>query len=407
MPWGTRMERITSSSPTGATEAGTAAERRSRPAAGTPRPTGRFGFPPAAPTPVLDTQDLNFQLDYRSTPTSPWITLTGAYLLSNGVAYGRRQLRRQPRRVYPGYWMGEDGATRTGETRTPTARRRTGSRPRAPESTTCPGPSRREALLWARPPSRGCSSTVCLDRRLQQLRRRRRRGAEVAISGAFQVGGTAYDDTMTIPQTAFLDMPSMVLKPTIPGDANLDGKVDVNDLTIVLTNFGQTTNMNWSTGDFNGDGRVDVNDLTIVLAHFGQSVGSGGVAPVPEPSTVVIVAAGLLGLLACAWKNPRLKENPVARCDNFCLGGTGFALLVGKSTASGVKARIAAFRFDDSDPPASNVTAAARAGERGEGLRFGLLRALECGAIRGVEQAVRPLALFGVHRRVSPQHQTR
>ena len=35
-------------------------------------------------------------------------------------------------------------------------------------------------------------------------------------------------------------MPSMVLKPTILGDANLDGKVDVNDLTIVLANFGQT-----------------------------------------------------------------------------------------------------------------------------------------------------------------------
>ena len=28
-------------------------------------------------TPVLNTQDLNFQLDYRSTPTSPWVTLTG------------------------------------------------------------------------------------------------------------------------------------------------------------------------------------------------------------------------------------------------------------------------------------------------------------------------------------------
>ena len=62
------------------------------------------------------------------------------------------------------------------------------------------------------------------------------RGAEAAISGAFQVGGTAYDDTMTIPQTAFLYMPSIVLDPTILGDANLDGKVDVNDLTIVLSN---------------------------------------------------------------------------------------------------------------------------------------------------------------------------
>ena len=98
----------------------------------------------------------------------------------------------------------------------------------------------------------------------------------------------------------------MVLKHTILGDANLDGKVDLNDLTVVLTSFGQTTGMNWSTGDFNGDGRVDVNDLTIVLSHFGGSEsGSAGITPAPEPSTIAIVAAGLLGLLAYAWKNRR------------------------------------------------------------------------------------------------------
>ncbi len=37
--------------------------------------------------------------------------------------------------------------------------------------------------------------------------------------------------------------------PNNPGDANGDGRVDVNDLTIVLTNYGQT-GMLWSQGDF-------------------------------------------------------------------------------------------------------------------------------------------------------------
>ena len=37
-------------------------------------------------SPVLNTQDLNFELDYRATPTSAWITITNTYLLSNGVA---------------------------------------------------------------------------------------------------------------------------------------------------------------------------------------------------------------------------------------------------------------------------------------------------------------------------------
>ena len=59
-------------------------------------------------TPVLNTQDLNFQLNYRSTPTSPWIAITGAYLLSNGVAKLDVTVGDAG---YPGYWMGCDDAT--------------------------------------------------------------------------------------------------------------------------------------------------------------------------------------------------------------------------------------------------------------------------------------------------------
>ena len=68
----------------------------------------------------------------------------------------------------------------------------------------------------------------------------------------------------------------------MPGDAELDGKVDVNDLTIVLTHYGQT-GMTWTTGDFQGDGKVDVNDLTIVLSRYGQSLGSSAAAVAAAP----------------------------------------------------------------------------------------------------------------------------
>jgi hypothetical protein len=52
-----------------------------------------------------------------------------------------------------------------------------------------------------------------------------------------------------------------------PGDVNGDGVVDLNDLNLVLTNFGQNT----SDGDANGDGVVDLNDLNLVLTNFGIS----------------------------------------------------------------------------------------------------------------------------------------
>jgi len=53
--------------------------------------------------------------------------------------------------------------------------------------------------------------------------------------------------------------------PQCPGDVNGDGTVDLNDLNLVLTNFGQQT----SEGDADGNGIVDLDDLNIVLSNFG------------------------------------------------------------------------------------------------------------------------------------------
>jgi probable HAF family extracellular repeat protein len=100
-----------------------------------------------------------------------------------------------------------------------------------------------------------------------------------------------------------------LLTAAIPGDAIGDGTVDINDLTIVLTHYGQT-GQTWSDGEFTGSGTVDINDLTIVLAHYGDSVGAGAgsLSAVPEPGGLVLLAAsGFFGLLACArrkrWKD--------------------------------------------------------------------------------------------------------
>ena len=58
--------------------------------------------------------------------------------------------------------------------------------------------------------------------------------------------------------------------------------------------------MTWVTGDFNGDGRVDVNDLTIVLSIFGQSLSGSsamGMAAVPEPASLILLGVGAISLL--------------------------------------------------------------------------------------------------------------
>ena len=99
-----------------------------------------------------------------------------------------------------------------------------------------------------------------------------------------------------------------------PGDANGDGTVDINDLTIVLANFGQI-GMTWSQGEFTGDGKVDINDLTIVLANFGKTYGAAGIKAVPEPASLILLA-GAIGLLAFAWRRraehwPQLVRWPI------------------------------------------------------------------------------------------------
>jgi hypothetical protein len=85
----------------------------------------------------------------------------------------------------------------------------------------------------------------------------------------------------------------------LPGDANLDGTVNGADLNTVLSNFNQI-GMGWRQGDFNYDGTVNGADLNTLLSNFNQHSSVG--AAVPEPSTVLLAAAGLLGVLAYGWR---------------------------------------------------------------------------------------------------------
>ena len=72
--------------------------------------------------------------------------------------------------------------------------------------------------------------------------------------------------------------------------------------------------MSWATGDFIGDGRVDVNDLTIVLANFGQTLGAsaGRMAAVPEPSSLMLIGLGIAALVAGVRRSAWCVLHPAA-----------------------------------------------------------------------------------------------
>lgn len=61
-----------------------------------------------------------------------------------------------------------------------------------------------------------------------------------------------------------------VLTPVwLPGDVTGDCHVSVEDLILVLSNFGLPIG-SYPQGDVNNDGTVDLNDLTVLLANWGE-----------------------------------------------------------------------------------------------------------------------------------------
>ncbi len=121
--------------------------------------------------------------------------------------------------------------------------------------------------------------------------------------GGHFASGTIYSPTATAAAKALgwndNNSNQITVAYTVYGDANLDGAVNGADLGAVLANFG-STNGTWYMGDFNYDGSVNGADLGVVLANFGQHVSV--TAAVPEPSTLLLSAAGLVSLLAYAWR---------------------------------------------------------------------------------------------------------
>jgi hypothetical protein len=66
-------------------------------------------------------------------------------------------------------------------------------------------------------------------------------------------------------ETSFAGSISLIVK---PGDVNGDSKVDLQDLSILLTHYGQGATQ--TQGDLSGDNQVTLLDLSILLSHYGS-----------------------------------------------------------------------------------------------------------------------------------------
>jgi hypothetical protein len=103
--------------------------------------------------------------------------------------------------------------------------------------------------------------------------------ASFPLGRYYSFGGRALDDT------------SVVIALTVTGDANLDGKVDDNDATIIGATYGANHAPTWAHGDFDYSGSIGDDDVTLVGALYKSELAFAG-ATGPAPPQEVVAGRG-------------------------------------------------------------------------------------------------------------------
>jgi hypothetical protein len=138
-----------------------------------------------------------------------------------------------------------------------------------------------------------------------------------AAADSTSVGYAVNADMPLGPLTEYGGLPvdgsSVIIRHTRIGDANLDGVVNDDDVTIVGAMYAPgVANAAWGNGDFDYNGFVDDDDVTLLGALYNPAAtpipaapGAGGVAAVPEPSTWLTLTLGGLSAGLFGWRRRR------------------------------------------------------------------------------------------------------
>jgi hypothetical protein len=135
----------------------------------------------------------------------------------------------------------------------------------------------------------------------------------------------AYAENSALPLGAYttfrgqaVDSTSVLIAFARTGDANLDGLVNDDDITIVNATYAPgIPQPHWALGDFDYNGFVDDDDVTLLGAFYDPSAapligflaesgaGASSVAAVPEPSTWLLLVCGVLAVSIVARRRDR------------------------------------------------------------------------------------------------------